>query len=277
LGGAGRAGQYFKSDKMSALNIIKIGGNVIDDPQLLDGFLTDFASLPGPKILVHGGGKIATGIGEKLGITANYVQGRRVTDAATIDLVTMVYAGLVNKKLVAALQSKQCHAIGLTGADANCLPAIKRPVTTIDYGWVADLKEEKMDGSFWTTLLADGLVPVIAPLTHDGQGQLLNINADTIAAVLAMALCAKMKLRLFYCFEKSGILLDVQNEQSVLHEVNKKVYQEMKTANQLSDGILPKLDNALQAIEQGVQAVWIGHAKDILAAVNGETVGTTIQ
>lgn len=190
---------------MEKLFVIKIGGNVIDDEKSLLSFLTDFATIKSKKILIHGGGKIATKLGEKLGILPNYVNGRRITDDATIDLVTMVYGGLVNKKIVARLQSLQCNAIGLTGADANLIPAVKRPVKEIDFGWVGDVKDSSVDVGKLQLLLENGFVPVFAPLTHDTQGHILNTNADTIASTLAISLSGGYNVRLIYCFEKKGI------------------------------------------------------------------------
>lgn len=261
----------------SKLHIIKIGGNVIDEPQHLQRFLEQFAGLNGHKILVHGGGKIATRIGEKLGIESKYVDGRRITDEATIDLVTMVYGGLVNKQIVAALQAVGCNAIGLTGADANIMPATKRPVKTIDYGWVGDVDARMTDAALLTGLLELGLTPVFAPLTHDGNGHMLNTNADTIAASLAVALSAHYTVRLMYCFEKKGVLLSVEDENSVVKRINRERFEQMKTEGVLHSGILPKIENALLAVEMGVERVIIGHADDIIVNFAEETAGTIIE
>ena len=214
-------------DKKQPLYIIKTGGNVIDDESSLHSFLTDFSSIGEKKILVHGGGKIATAIGEKLGLEPDYIDGRRITNDATIDLVTMVYAGLVNKKIVATLQSLQCNAIGLTGADANVLPAKKRPVKSIDYGWVGDIDPTDINMGIWRLFLDNRLVPVVAPLTHDGLGHILNTNADTIAAVLSRSLSRFYHVKLVFCFEKNGVLQDVNDEQSLLAQLNAKAYQEL--------------------------------------------------
>lgn len=260
---------------MDKLFIIKVGGNVIDNEAFLPSFLADFASADVKKILVHGGGKIATKIGEKLGITPNYVNGRRITDAETIDLVTMVYGGLVNKQLVAKLQAFNCNAIGLTGADANIIPAVKRPVKEVDYGFVGDvssLKPERLK-----LLLYNGLTPVVAPLTHDGKGQLLNTNADTIASSLAVALSAYYDVRLIYCFEKKGVLENVEDDNSVINLITKDKYEALKASNKLFDGILPKIDNAFDAINAGVKEVVIGDAKDLLQNITNETKGTLIK
>ncbi|MEO5594407.1 MAG: acetylglutamate kinase [Chitinophagaceae bacterium] len=258
------------------LFIIKIGGNVIDDEKTLSSFLNDVAAIKGKKILIHGGGKIASKIGEQLGIASSYVNGRRITDAATIDLVTMVYGGLVNKKVVAQLQSKGCNAIGLTGADANIIPAEKRPVKEIDYGFVGDIKQHEINTGNLFLLLDNDLTPVFAPLTHDGKGQVLNTNADTIAAALAVALSKKYSVRLIYCFEKKGVLENVEDDNSVIRVITKEIYKDLLDQHTLFDGILPKIDNAFAAIGNGVKEVMIGDARDLLKNVTDETAGTLI-
>lgn len=257
--------------------IIKIGGNVIDDEKSLSSFLDDLATIRGKKILVHGGGKIATKIGEQLNIAPNYINGRRITDAATIDLVTMVYGGLVNKKMVAQLQVRGSNAIGLTGADANTIPAVKRPVKDIDYGFVGDVQQEKINADFLALLLQNNYTPVFAPLTYDGSGQVLNTNADTIAAALAVALSARYDVRLIYCFEKTGVLENVEDESSVITLITKDIYKYLVDHQKLSDGILPKIDNAFAAIDSGVQEVIIGDAKDLLLNVSERIAGTLIK
>jgi acetylglutamate kinase len=261
---------------MEQLYIIKIGGNVIDDEANLSSFLEAVAAVNGRKILIHGGGKIATKIGEQLGLAPDYINGRRITDAATLDLVTMVYAGLVNKKMVARLQAKGCNAIGLTGADANIIPAAKRPVKEIDYGFVGDVKQDEINSGHLSLLLDNGLVPVFAPLTHDGRGQILNTNADTIAASLAVALSKKYQVRLIYCFEKKGVLENVEDDNSVITLITKDIYQDLKAQHKLFDGIIPKIDNAFSAIDNGVKEVLIGDAKDLVRNISGEPVGTLI-
>ena len=258
------------------LFVIKIGGNVIDHPEALDAFLADFASVKGYKILVHGGGKIATRIGDKLGIESKYIDGRRITDDATIDLVTMVYGGLLNKQIVAKLQARNCNAMGITGADGNMLPAMKRPVKEIDYGWVGDILQDKIPADRWQVLLEQDIVPVLAPLTHDGQGHILNTNADTMASAVAVALSEAYTVRLIYCFEKKGVLEYVEDENSVLPVITKASYQQLKVANKLFAGILPKLDNAFAAIDAGVNEVLIGHAADLLQNTSQPTTGTLI-
>ncbi len=262
-------------DKKENLFIIKIGGNVIDDENSLHAFLKDFASIKEKKILVHGGGKIATAIGDKLGIQSKYIDGRRITDDETIDLVTMVYGGLINKKIVAALQSLHCNAIGLSGADANVLPAIKRPVKSIDYGWVGDVNAIDINPSTWQLFLDNKLVPVIAPLTHDGEGHILNTNADTMAAILSVSLSKLYNVNLVYCFEKNGVLTDVNDEATVLSQLNSKTYNELKQNKKLFAGILPKIDNAFDAVNNGVNAVVIGNSKYLLQLVKSES-GTKI-
>ncbi len=262
---------------MEDLFIIKIGGNVIDNEKDLSSFLTDVAAIPGKKILVHGGGKIASKIGELLGITPDYVNGRRITDAATIELVTMVYGGLLNKKIVAQLQANAINAIGLTGADGNIIPAIKRPVKEVDYGFVGDIKENEINIALLTSLLGQGIVPVFAPLTHDGQGQMLNTNADTIASSIAVALSKQYQVRLIYCFEKKGVLENVDDEQSLVTLITKDIYKYLVDQHKLFDGILPKIDNAFAAIESGVQEVIIGDARDLLQNTGERIAGTLIK
>ena len=262
-------------NKKSSLYIIKIGGNVIDNEQSLYSFLKDFSAVTQKKILVHGGGKIATAIGDKLGIQANYIDGRRITDDKTIDLVTMVYSGLINKKIVATLQSLQCNAIGLTGADANVLPAKKRPVKLIDYGWVGDVSADNIDSHAWQLFLEINMVPVLSPLTHDREGHILNTNADTIASVLSISLSKLYDVTLLYCFEKDGVLENVNNESSVLTKLNANTYNELKEKKKLFAGILPKIDNAFDAINNGVENVVIGNSTSLRELISGNS-GTKI-
>ncbi len=259
----------------SKLFIIKIGGNVLDKEEALNKFLDDFTLINQPKILIHGGGKIATKLGEQLGIESKYVNGRRITDEATIDLVTMVYGGLVNKQLVARLQQKGCNAIGLTGADGNVIKAIKRPVKDIDYGFVGDIRPEEVNVTLIQTLLNENIIPVFAPLTHS-QGVMLNTNADTIAATLAIALSTEYDVRLIYCFEKKGVLMDVNNDDSVITHLPEKKYKDLLTQNVLADGILPKLENAFDSIRKGVSEVLIGDANDLIKNTSDHTAGTLI-
>ncbi|MEO8415966.1 MAG: acetylglutamate kinase [Ginsengibacter sp.] len=270
------------------LYIIKIGGNVIDDEKILNKFLAEFAQLFGSNsnqpfrgrgLLVHGGGKIATAIGDKLGIQSKYIDGRRITDDETIDLVTMVYGGLVNKKIVATLQSLQCNAIGLSGADANVLPAKKRPLKTlsteerlgevIDYGWVGDVNATAIEASAWQLFIDNNLIPVVAPLTHDGKGNMLNTNADTMASVLSVSLSKMYNVQLIYCFEKNGVLTDINDERSNITELGHELYNKLKEEKKLFAGILPKIDNAFDAVNSGVNKVVIGNSIDLLQLVNG--------
>ncbi len=259
---------------MQKLFVVKIGGNVIDDEQSLQLFLTDFAQVSEAKILIHGGGKIASRMGDKLGIQSNYINGRRITDDSIIDLVTMVYGGLVNKKIVAQLQSLSCNAIGLTGADGNIIPAVKRPVKEVDFGWVGDVESPAINLESLNLLLRGSMVPVFAPLTHDEQGHMLNTNADTIASALATALSNHYNVRLIYCFEKKGVLENVEDEASVIKSINKEKYRQLLGDNKLFEGILPKIDNAFAAIDAGVNEVLIGDAKDLLQNVGATTTGT---
>jgi len=260
---------------MNKLYIIKIGGNVLDDEKALTSFLKDFSSIQAPKILIHGGGKIATKIGDQLGIESNYVDGRRITDAPTRDLVTMVYGGLLNKQIVAHLQSQHCNAIGVTGADGNLLKAVKRPVGKIDYGFVGDITPDNVNSTFLYFLLKQNVVPVFAPLTH-AAGEILNTNADTIASVLAIAMSKHFDIRLIFCFEKEGVLKDVNNSKSVIRHLNGELYQKLLKEGSFHDGILPKLENAFTAIRSGVKEVLIGEHSHLIANTGYETKGTLI-
>ena len=248
---------------MEQLHVIKIGGNVIDNSEALHRFLKDFSALQGYKILVHGGGKVATQLSETLGIEAKLVDGRRITDVETLRVVTMVYGGLINKNIVAQLQRYGSNAIGLTGADGNLIRAQKRPVKTIDYGYVGDLKDDSIDTKGIAALLEAGFIPVFCALTHDGEGQLLNTNADTIASALAVSMAAHYESTLIYCFEKRGVMEDIDDEDSVIREINPERYEELKTAKIIHSGMIPKLDNAFSAIHSGVRAVIIGHADEL--------------
>ncbi len=266
---------------MQNLFVIKISGNIIDEKARLHLFLTQLAALPGNKILVHGGGRIATQIGDKMGIESKYIDGRRITDAETIDVVTMVYAGLLNKQIVAFLQAKACNALGLSGVDANILPAIKRPVNEVDYGFVGDILSHEINTTFLKTLLEAGSTLVMAPITHDKKGQLLNTNADTIAQEIAKAMSAYFNTTLIYLFEKSGVLLDINNENSAIALLKRADYLKLKTPDRTNgkavifEGMIPKLDNAFAAITAGVTNVIIGKAEDLTELIKGNK-GTTI-
>jgi len=259
---------------MNNLTVVKIGGNVIDNPDALLHFLTTFAGLPGAKLLVHGGGKIATQVAEKLGVQTTMVEGRRITDQPMLDVVTMVYGGLVNKQIVAKLQTLDCNAIGLTGADARIVLAHKRPVGAIDYGFVGDLDE--VNAGQLQFFLRQSLTPVIAPISYDNQGGLLNTNADTMASAVAVDLARHDTVTLVYCFEKRGVLTDPANDDSVIPALNPTSYADYKAAGAINKGMIPKLDNAFLALDKGVARVVICHADELGAAVTGGGAGTTL-
>lgn len=243
--------------------VIKIGGNIIDHPDGLSRFLDRFANLRGYKVLVHGGGKIATRIAADLGIEATLIAGRRITDTAMLQVATMVYAGLTNKQIVAGLQDRQCNALGLSGADGNTIKTVKRPVAEIDYGFVGDIVPSSVDVDAVSGLVEGGFVPVFSAITHDGRGQLLNTNADTIASALAVALSARFETSLVYCFEKQGVLRDVHNESSVIPEIKLAEFEGLRASGVVADGMVPKLHNAFDAIAKGVHEVCIGHADNL--------------
>ncbi|QDA60356.1 acetylglutamate kinase [Hymenobacter jejuensis] len=245
------------------LKIFKIGGGIIDDASQLGLFLTELARVAGPKILVHGGGKGASQMLQDLGIEPNMVQGRRITDAATLDIVTMFYAGKTNKQIVALLQQRGVNALGLSGADGNVIRATKRPVKDIDYGFVGDLNAESVNSELVVQLLRANVTPVFCAITHDGQGQLLNTNADTIASVLACALTSAYRVELHFCFEKDGVLSDISDDQSVIKNIVPKQYQQLKAAGVIAAGMVPKLDNAFAALAAGVDKVVIENALKI--------------
>ena len=249
---------------MNKLSIIKIGGNIVDNPEALHAFLADFLQLDGRKVLVHGGGVLATKIAKQLGIESQMIDGRRVTDAETLKIVTMVYAGWINKNIVALLQKIGCNAIGLSGADANCIPSVKRSPVPIDYGFVGDPNPAAINVSFLSQLLENNITPVFGAITHDGNGSLLNTNADTIAYSLATALSKRHKTSLYYCFEKEGVLRDVNDPSSLIPTMNKQECEVYKTQGVIADGMIPKLDNSFKAIENGVSEVIILHAKNLL-------------
>lgn len=257
--------------KKEKLLLVKVGGKVVENPEALNLLITDLSNLEGRKVLVHGGGVLATKTATALGIETTMVEGRRVTDDKMIDVVTMVYAGLVNKRVVSLLQSKGTNAIGLCGADMNVILSDKRPVITVDYGWVGDVK--KVDGKALSTLIESGVVPVLAPLTHDGKGHILNTNADTIAAETAKGLAAFYDVTLVFCFEKQGVLADANDDNSVIASLNHQQYEAYKSEGVITDGMIPKLDNAFSTIENGVKEVVITHA----SSLNDLTQGTHIK
>ena len=248
---------------------------MLDNPSALNSFLNDFASIKEPKILIHGGGKIATKIGDNLGIESNYINGRRITDAATLDLVTMVYGGLVNKQIVSALQKLECNAMGVTGADGNLIKAVKRPVKDIDYGFVGDLDETSVSSDTLDSLLKAGLVPVLCAITHDGASQLLNTNADTIASAVAVAMSSLYDTSLIYCFEKRGVMRDIDDDQSLVPVIRMGEFETLKNEGVVSGGMIPKLHNAFEAIKSGVSAVYIGKA-DELPQIDQQNFGTRL-
>jgi acetylglutamate kinase len=264
----------FKKISVEKISIIKIGGNIIDNEANLASFLSAYAVVEGKKILIHGGGKLATKMATDLDIPQQMVDGRRITDAATLKIVTMVYAGYINKNIVAALQSKNVNALGICGADANIVPAHKRINATTDYGFVGDI--DAVDTEKITAFLQAGLSLVVAPITHDGAGQLLNTNADTMAQAIATALSSKYEVSLVYSFERKGVLSSIADGNSVIPIINPQNYAALKESGQVNEGMIPKLDNAFEALHKGVSRVIIGDALDLVALLNGSG-GTTIQ
>jgi acetylglutamate kinase len=256
------------------ISVIKIGGNIIDNEANLASFLTAFSRIEGPKILIHGGGKLATKMAADLHIPQQMVDGRRITDAATLKIVTMVYAGYINKNIVAALQSKNVNALGICGADANIIKAHKRIHATTDYGFVGDI--DAVDTDKIMALLHFGMSLVVAPITHDGAGQLLNTNADTMAQAIATAICSVYEVSLVYSFEKKGVLSDIHNNDSVIPVIDPDNYASLKANGQVNEGMIPKLDNAFEALQKGVTRVIIGDALEIDQLIAGKA-GTTIQ
>lgn len=255
---------------MEKIRVIKIGGNVIDNPEVLDRFLADFARIEGKKILVHGGGKLATRLTKELGHEVQMIEGRRVTDRQTLDVVTMVYAGLCNKQIVAKLQALGCNAIGLSGADGNIVRAHRRPATPIDYGFVGDI--DGVDSALLGHLLEVGLTPVFCAIMHDGDSSLLNCNADSVTQAIALGAADLAPTDLIFCFEKRGVLRDAEDESSVIERITPTSYQSLKAEGVVSGGMIPKIENALQAIAAGLSSVCIKHADDLLTEG-----GTTIQ
>ena len=239
------------------LSIIKIGGNIIEDDTSLNAFLKLFSNLEGTKILVHGGGKSATAMASKLGIESKMVNGRRITDKETLEVITMVYGGLVNKNIVAKLQALQIDAIGLTGADVNSIKSNKRQVTNIDYGFVGDVKEVASNSI--DRLIKANFTPVFCAITHDGNGQLLNTNADTIASKVAIGMSKKYDTTIYYCFELNGVLRDINDQNSVIKYLNINTYNKLLKDGNIADGMLPKLENCFDALKNGVSKVNMGN------------------
>ena len=260
---------------MEDLYLAKIGGGVINQPDLLDPFLEDFAGISHNKILVHGGGRLATDLADQLEIPVQMIQGRRITDREMLKIVVMVYGGYVNKTVVATLQAHGCNAIGLTGADANIIPAHKRIVKEIDYGYVGDF--DRINRQPLLDMLGNDLTPVLAPLTHDGQGNMLNTNADTIASSVARELTDEYRVHLVLCFEKPGVLMNAEDDSSVIPKLTLELYTELKDSGEISSGMIPKLDTGFAARQAGVAEVRICHANALREAASGESVGTTLE
>jgi acetylglutamate kinase len=249
---------------MEKVKIVKIGGNIVDNPQALEQFLGNFHKLEGPKVLIHGGGKIASQLSKELGIEVKMHNGRRITDYETLKLVTMVYAGLINKQIVAALQQIGCKAVGLSGADGNSVPAVKRAANPIDWGFVGDVNPADINADFLQLLLEGGYVPVFCAITHDSNGSLLNTNADTMASSLARALSGRFLTSLVYCFEKDGVLANPDDDSSVIPLITRESYRDLLEKGMIVGGMIPKLDNAFAALENGVAEVFIKHADNLL-------------
>lgn len=253
------------------ITIVKVGGKIVENPETLNQLLHDFSALPGKKVLVHGGGRTATDMASRLGIETHMVEGRRITDADMLRVVTMVYAGLVNKNVVARLQGCGVNALGLTGADMDVIRSHRRPLKNgIDYGFVGDV--DHVDGERLSMLVEAGITPVMAPLTHNGQGDMLNTNADTIAAETAKALAAHYDVTLVYCFEHAGVLTNPDDEESVIPLITRKKFELLKADGTVSGGMLPKIENSLAAVEAGVKRVVITKANKI-----GTNQGTSIE
>ncbi|WP_417876334.1 acetylglutamate kinase [Winogradskyella sediminis] len=257
---------------METIKIIKIGGNIIDNEEALTAFIKDFSTITGPKVLVHGGGKLATKLAAKMNIPVNMNEGRRITDADTLDIITMVYAGKINKNIVAQLQANNCNAVGFSGADGNTIVSEKRPVNSIDYGFVGDVKN--VNTNVLEILLNNEITPVFCAITHNKNGQLLNTNADTIASELAIGLSSIFNTELYYCFEKNGVLEDVTNEDSVIENIDTESYQQLKDNNIIFEGMLPKLDNCFHAIHKNVKKVCIGKSDMLFNTNNKHTTIT---
>ena len=285
------------------IKVIKIGGNIVDNPELLQQFVKDFASMPGMKVLVHGGGVMASQMQKEMGMVPKMIEGRRVTDEQTLKVVTMVYAGWCNKNITALLQAQGCNAIGLTGADGNAIKASKRPPLhveslgeDVDYGYVGDVSAQSVNAPFIYSLLSRGIVPVFNAINHDGNGNLLNTNADTIASSIAVAManyryrtprevCCRCEecthcsddgrltheTELIYCFEKDGVLMDKDDDNSVIPEIDKAAFEKLKSEGVVADGMIPKLTNSFKAIGSGVSRVIIKHARNLL-----NSKGTTL-
>lgn len=244
-------------ENKQSVSIIKIGGNIIDNPSELAAFLTDFTALEGHTVLVHGGGKSATKLAKIMGLVPQMIEGRRITDTPMLELVVGVYAGQINKEVVAKLQANGSNAMGFSGADGNLIVSDKRNHSTIDYGFVGDIK--KVNTGLLSRFLEMGITPVFCAITHDGKGQLLNTNADTIASELAIALSSIYEVSLTYCFEKPGVLLYAEDDNSVIEVINSDLYAQLKAEQAIHSGMIPKLDNCFNSLSKGVNQIRIGH------------------
>lgn len=254
------------------IKVVKIGGNVIDSEEALSSFVSDFASIEGPKVLVHGGGKLATRLAERLDIPTTMIDGRRVTDSDTLDVVTMVYAGLVNKRIVAMLQSLGCNAIGLSGADGGAVMATRRAANPIDFGFVGDISVEGVDAAFIRNLTEQGTVPVFCSIMHDGKGQLLNCNADSVASAVAVGLATECDTELLFCFEKRGVMRDIDDDTSVIANINREGYKALLAEGVVNKGMIPKIDGAFRALECGVKVVTIKHSAELADSSAGTKI-----
>lgn len=255
---------------MEKLTLIKVGGKIVEEDNSLNQLLNDFSKIDGYKLLVHGGGRSATKLAEKLRVPTQMVNGRRITDKETLDITVMVYAGLINKRIVAKLQQNKMNALGMTGADMNIIRSEIRPVKDIDYGFVGDVKD--VDGQKLTLLIKEGIIPILAPLTHDGNGNMLNTNADTIAGETAKALAKYFDVKLIYCFEMKGVMVDINDENSVIKSIDRVRFEDLVKGGIIKDGMIPKLENAFDCIKSGVKQVVITESKDIQGKL-----GTTIE
>lgn len=258
------------------LSIVKLGGTAIDDKDALEHFLNAFALLPGHKILVHGGGKIATAIGSRLGLQAHYSNGRRITDAPTLEVVTMVYAGLLNKNIVAQLQKCNCNAIGLSGADGNSIQTTKRDSIETDFGFVGDMKVSSVNVNLIQSLLSAGLTPVFNAITHDGSGQLLNTNADTIAAALAKSMSETFSVKLIYAFDQPGVMTNLEDPSSLIQTLDEKTFLQLKNENTIHSGMLPKLESCFDSLKNGVDQIVLCHTSAIESIQSTTSQNTTI-
>jgi acetylglutamate kinase len=246
---------------MEKLTIVKVGGKIVEEAESLNQLLNDFKNISGSKILVHGGGRSATAMAAKLGIETEMVEGRRITNKAMLEVATMVYGGLVNKNIVAGLQAKGCNACGFTGADLSLITSVKRPVKDVDYGYVGDVVD--VNTTELRLLIGEGVTPVIAPLTHDGKGQLLNTNADTMATELAIELAKFYSVNLVFCFEKDGVLTNPDDDKTLIRDLTRDLYLQYRSEGVITEGMIPKLDSAFNALNSGVNMVLITNAKNL--------------